>query len=98
VWRRTVRARATRGALTEENSPLRESVVEGTTHVYVIHRVLHPQVHDNGFKKKKKATRGIGGSASKGLCTATSTSESGVASLDSSSKPQPVFFPVPVVV
>jgi hypothetical protein len=27
---------------------------EGTTDVYVLHRVLYPQVHDNGVKKTKK--------------------------------------------
>jgi hypothetical protein len=37
-----------------EDSNTRASVVDGSINVYVLHRVLHPQVHDNGFKKKRR--------------------------------------------
>jgi hypothetical protein len=36
-------------ALTEKDSPPREPVIEGNVYVYVLHRVLYPQVHENGF-------------------------------------------------
>ena len=39
---------------------MRTSVVEDSQKVYVLHRVLHPQVHDNGFKKKKVKGRAWG--------------------------------------
>jgi hypothetical protein len=41
-------------AFPEEISQKREAVVEGYLLVYVLHRVLYPQVHVNGVKKKKK--------------------------------------------
>jgi hypothetical protein len=34
------------------DSYTREEVVEGFVKVFVLHRVLYPQVHANGFKKK----------------------------------------------
>jgi hypothetical protein len=40
-------------AFAEENSHIRQEVVEGVVEAYVLHRVLYPQVHENGFKKKK---------------------------------------------
>ena len=41
-------------AFHEENSHMRAAVVEGRIlNCNVLHRVLHPQVHENGFKKKK---------------------------------------------
>ena len=33
---------------------LGQLVVDDLRKVYVLHRVLYPQVHDNGLKKKKK--------------------------------------------
>jgi hypothetical protein len=39
--------------LTEENSHPREAVVDGTILEHVLHRVMYPQVHVNGAKKKK---------------------------------------------
>lgn len=41
-------------AITEEDSNTRIPVVDEKANVYVLHRVLYPQVHENGFKKKKK--------------------------------------------
>jgi hypothetical protein len=46
-------------AFAEENSHLRQEVVEGVVEAYVLHRVLYPQVHENGFKKKKKKKKKI---------------------------------------
>jgi hypothetical protein len=39
-------------ALSEEASQPRLAAVEGFVEVYVLHRVLYPQVHVNGCKKK----------------------------------------------
>ena len=42
-------------AFHEENSHMRAAVVEGRIlNCNVLHRVLHPQVHENGFKKKNR--------------------------------------------
>ena len=35
---------------------LGQLVVDDLRKVYVLHRVLYPQVHDNGLKKKKKTS------------------------------------------
>jgi hypothetical protein len=40
-------------AFAGENSHIRQEVVEGIVEAYMLHRVLYPQVHKNGFKKKK---------------------------------------------
>ena len=40
-------------AIAEANTH-REAVVDGATNVYVLHRVLYPQVHVNGIKKKRE--------------------------------------------
>jgi hypothetical protein len=47
-------------AFAEENSHIRQEVVEGVVEAYVLHRVLYPQVHENGFKKKKKKKKNFG--------------------------------------
>jgi hypothetical protein len=41
-------------ALPEMDQKPRKAVVDGIVNVYMLHRVLYPQVHDNGIKKKKK--------------------------------------------
>jgi hypothetical protein len=40
-------------AFTEEDSHMWQAVVERAVLVYVLHKVLYPQVHENGVKKKK---------------------------------------------
>ena len=44
----------------EEDSHIWKAVVEGSMKVYMLHRVLYPQVHTNGFflKKKRKTMEG----------------------------------------
>jgi hypothetical protein len=42
-------------ALSEKDSEMREAVVEEATYVYMLHRVLYPQVHNNGSKKKNRS-------------------------------------------
>ena len=37
----------------EEDSQTSRAVVDEDVQVYVLHRVKYPQVHVNGFKKKK---------------------------------------------
>ena len=44
-------------AFSGENSNIGAAVVDGIVQADVLHRVLYPQVHVNGFKKKKKKTR-----------------------------------------
>jgi hypothetical protein len=39
----------------EEGSHRRKAVVEGLVKADVVYSVLYPQVHENGFKKKKNA-------------------------------------------
>jgi hypothetical protein len=41
-------------AFAEEDSHKRKAVVDGIVTENVLHRVLYPQVHVNGVKKKKK--------------------------------------------
>jgi hypothetical protein len=47
-------------ALSEENSEIRESVVEGTVYVYVLHRVLYLRCTIMKSKKKGHAETGEG--------------------------------------
>jgi hypothetical protein len=42
-------------AFAEEDSHKRKAVVDGIVTENVLHRVLYPQVHVNGVKKKKKS-------------------------------------------
>ena len=53
---------------------LGQLVVDDLRKVYVLHRVLYPQVHDNGLKKKKKnlASRLSALCSTLGLTTASS--------------------------
>jgi len=42
----------------ETDSRGRKEVVEGVRIADVLHRVLYPQVHDDGIKKKEKSLAG----------------------------------------
>jgi hypothetical protein len=47
-----------RGDAISEKDSTRESAVDGIANVYVLHRVLYPQVHDNGERKKYVVNHG----------------------------------------
>ena len=54
AWHRTTSAPRPREMLKRRRTQWKSSVVEGGVEGYVLHRVLYPQVHVNGVKKKKK--------------------------------------------
>ena len=55
AWHSTTSAPAEGDALMEEDSHKRTAVAESGLYCNVLHRVLYPQVHGNGLKKKKNA-------------------------------------------
>ena len=54
AWHSTTSAPAEGDAFMEEDSHKRTAVAESSLYCNVLHRVLYPQVHGNGLKKKKK--------------------------------------------
>ena len=55
AWHRTMLALEAEGvAFAEETLHQRAAVVDGIMYAYVLHRVLYPQVHENGVKIKKQ--------------------------------------------
>jgi hypothetical protein len=54
-WHRTTSAILAEGvALPEAESHMRKAVVVRLVSVYVLHRMMYPQMHVNGVKKKKR--------------------------------------------
>ena len=54
AWRYTTSAIWPKELLSRRRTHTPEVVVDEATLVYVLHRVLYPQVHLNGIKRKKK--------------------------------------------
>ena len=59
AWHCTMSATRPREMLFQRRTHKKEAVVEGAVNSYMLHRVLYPQVHLNGPKKKKNGPKQV---------------------------------------